>query len=535
MPAGSELEIKLAITDNRLFETMAADPELLAMTSGSKPVSRSFEALYFDTAQFTLQNNGYSYRIRQEGDEWVATVKSDLSASGGLSEREEWNEQVAGPDPLRKPFAGTNIGDRLALMIGSEKLQLLFSTRFTRITFQLRTAGGTCVELALDRGTIWSGASGIPISELELELLEGSAGELLKLAAWFASRWHLLPELKSKFARGVELLQHSNPDRQIPSLQTSVRQLSTPDPLPLINNQIKSLFLAQSTVAATVTPDNIRELRVQFRRLRSVLKFFQPCYPKDSLTVHLDQLRQWSQLLGQVRDLDLLTGSWMKFAEKFQTVLSPTGQWLAQIAERRDFLADHVLYRIRQGILTQNLLELQGFLYQAQDQEETGCGETRADLFLQKTLMQAAKELRDDLKEPPGIQNIKALHRLRIRIKRLRYLQDSLNVIPHYRDDDFIAGLKKLQGQLGKIHDAYQIKSLLDSFEAGNEADRFRLEKELFLCWRTRDLMEYFAELPKLLESCRQLTKSRLHALAALRSSRGTKAGQNAGAHEPGH
>ena len=68
MPAGSELEIKLAITDNRLFETIAADPELLAMTSGSKPVSRAFEALYFDTAQFTLQNNGYSYRIRQEGD-----------------------------------------------------------------------------------------------------------------------------------------------------------------------------------------------------------------------------------------------------------------------------------------------------------------------------------------------------------------------------------------------------------------------------------------------------------------------------------
>ena len=535
MPDGSELEIKLAISDNHLFDNIVADPEIQAMAADNKPVSRSFEAVYFDTRQFLLQNNGYSYRIRQEGEEWVATVKSDLSTSGGLSEREEWNEKVTGPAPSLKPFSGTHVGDRLALLMGNEKLQPLFSTRFSRTSLPLRTADGTRVELALDRGTIWSGISGIPISELELELLEGSAGELLKLAAWFVSRWHLSPEPKSKYARGLELLQLSNPDWKI-APQPSIRErISSPEPLLLLNAQIKGLFAAQAAVAATATPDNIRELRIQFRRLRSLLKFFQPHYPKDSaLQVQQDRLRQWGILLGQVRDLDVLTGSWLKFTDKFYSLFSPDEQWLLQIKERRDFLTEQIVYRIRQGALTQLLLELQGGLYYEEERRQADGAEVKVNLFVQKSLTQILKELRDDLRDPPGLESIKRLHQLRIRIKRLRYIQDALNAIPQYQDDDFAVALKKLQGQLGKIHDAYQIKSLLDSVEAGKGTDRFLLEKELFISWRTRDLLGYYAELPKTLEAFRQLAKVQLRTIAALRSNRGAKSGQNAGSHEPG-
>ena len=74
MPEGSELEIKLAISDNRLFDSILADAELGAMMQGGDPVTRTFEALYFDTPQFLLQKSGYAYRIRHEGQDWVATV-----------------------------------------------------------------------------------------------------------------------------------------------------------------------------------------------------------------------------------------------------------------------------------------------------------------------------------------------------------------------------------------------------------------------------------------------------------------------------
>jgi len=87
---------------------------------------------------------------------------------------------------------------------------------------------------------------------------------------------------------------------------------------------------------------------------------------------------------------------------------------------------------------------------------------------------------------------------------------------------------------MGKIHDASQIKYLLDQVDAGNENDSLRLEKELFISWRTCDLLGYYAELPKAVETFRQSAKLRLHALAAMRTNRGTKARQDTGAHEPG-
>ena len=138
MSDGIELEIKFALPTNRLFELILQDPELLILAQNPAPVSRNFEALYFDTPSFALQQNGFAFRVRQEGELWVATVKSDRQASGGLSEREEWNEIVAGPELSHMPFTGTHVGERLENIIGREKLQLLFSTRFSRTIIQLK-------------------------------------------------------------------------------------------------------------------------------------------------------------------------------------------------------------------------------------------------------------------------------------------------------------------------------------------------------------------------------------------------------------
>lgn len=534
MPDGSELEIKLAIPEHRFFDLILNDPEIVAMMQEQKPVVRAFEAFYYDTPQFLLQKTGYAYRIRHEGQDWVATVKSDLLSSGGLSEREEWNEKVAGPEPSPKPFAGTNVGDRLALILGAEKLKLLFSTRFSRTTACLLTDGGATIEMALDKGSIWSGLAGIPISELELELKEGSPSELMKLAARIAGRWHLLPEIKSKFARGLELLQTSNPELKEICNQIIPERMPEPTPMVLLNAQMKELFLLQSDLSnATSTPENIKALRIQFRRLRSLLKFFQPCFVKESFHLYSERLQQWGVLLGQIRDLDVLINSWEKFTIRFQPIVSTSSSWLDPVRERREFLAEDVFHRLRQGNLTQLLLEIQGWLYQMEEQQQSGREDHWADHYVQKSFFQTIKELREDVQELRSLEPIKVLHRFRIRVKRLRYIQESFNFYPRYHDDEFCAALKKLQGQMGKIHDAAQIKCLLDQFDAGGENDVLRLEKELFISWRTRDLLSYYDELPKAVVAFRQSAKQRLRTLAAMRTNRGAKTRQDAGTHEP--
>ena len=155
------------------------------------------------------------------------------------------------------------------------------------------------------------------------------------------------------------------------------------------------------------------------------------------------------------------------------------------------------------------------------------------DGFIRKTLLQATKQLREDIEVVDTASGMKKLHKLRIKVKRVRYFQEALAPIPHYRDEQFLAALKRVQTAIGKIHDAYQIKSLLDQVDAGGVDEKFVLEKELFLCWRGRQVTEQMFLLAKAREELRKATKTRSRALASLRSSKGGKSRHYPDPHEP--
>ena len=534
MPGGSELEVKLAVSDTRLFDLITTDPEIITLTQDASPVTLAFEALYYDTPNFALQKSGFAYRVRHEGEDWIATVKCDIGSGGGFSTREEWNEKVEGPEASRTPFAGTNVGDRLALVIGEEKLQLLFSTRFTRTILMLQTSGDAQVEMALDRGTIWSGMEGTPISELELELKKGSTSELLNLAGYIAARWHLLPEVQSKYARGLQLLQARLPSDSSVLLEKEPVEIRVPTAVTLVNACISNIFMFQTQLLARrATPEDVRLLRIQCRRLRSLLKFFQPTFSKDAGRLHIDRLRQWGTLLGSIRDIDVLVHAWQSFSTHFVPVFVPSENWLDILRERRDFLAEDIMHHLSQGELTQHIFELLAWLYQEEAKKTSLSEEQTADILVRKMLLESIKELREDIPAIKETVEIKILHRFRIRIKQLRYIQEALNGISRYRDEEFTASLKRLQSHIGKIHDAYQMKSLLDQFDAGNVDEKFLLEKELFVSWRARGTIEALAALSKDVDLFRRVAKLRLRALAALRANRGTKLRHDSCAHEP--
>lgn len=531
MAGNLELEIKLALPDIGLFDIILHDPHILNLAQGNVAETKNFEALYYDTANFSLQHQSMSYRVRREGLDWVATLKSDRGSGGGLTSREEWNEKVQGPDTLNLAFAGTHAGERLNQAIGQEKLQVLFTTVFVRTTLLLQTNGGTVVELALDKGTVWSGISGTPICELELELKTGQVSELLELAAWIAAKWHLLPENLSKYARGLLLLQAGQRTVEAPS---SPQICSSPLLTTLSDRCIGELFVLQTAfLNQGASPEMVRSLRIQCRRLRSLLQFFQPRLQKKTWQLHIDRLRQWGALLGGIRDLDVLNKAWMGFANRFGPVLSASPIWWHILTERRDFLADDILHRLARGELTQVIFELQAWLYREQEAGDSEVDSVLIDGFVRKTLLQATKQLRDDIDAVDEASGIKALHQFRIKVKRVRYFQEALEIVPQYYDEEFLLSLKQVQTAIGKIHDAYQIKSLLDQVDAGSGDENFLLEKELFLCWRGRLIMEQMFLLTKAKEDLRKATKSRSRTLASLRSSKRRKACHNTGTHEP--
>jgi CHAD domain-containing protein len=182
--------------------------------------------------------------------------------------------------------------------------------------------------------------------------------------------------------------------------------------------------------------------------------------------------------------------------------------------------------------LTQVVFALQAWLYREQ---ETGdeAAQARSDSFIRKSLLQSGKQLREALDSVDSSSGMKKLHKLRIKIKRVRYFQEALTVIPQFQGEEFLAALKQSQTAIGKIHDAFQIKSLLDQIDTGSVDEKFLREKELFLCWRSRQIAEQMFLLPKVMEELDKAAKIRLRSLASLRSGKRGKIRYYADPHEP--
>lgn len=208
----------------------AASPEqgkaiLKDLSGGSNDKIREIpmEALYYDTKDRSLRDKRLTYRIRKEGESYVLTIKygrgSD-KATSGLHRREEYNVPVSaeflekpGIDvledtPVYKEYdkaVGGQYSDDLGVMLPVKPLIPEIKMIYTRWEMDVSIGNGTAI-LSYDEGYIEAGMGRTPISEVEIELSEGSEEELTAFGQKILEKYGLEPLNKSKFARGLKLL-----------------------------------------------------------------------------------------------------------------------------------------------------------------------------------------------------------------------------------------------------------------------------------------------------------------------------------------
>ncbi|EHJ93539.1 CYTH domain-containing protein [Vreelandella boliviensis] len=201
-PTPIEVELKLALAPT--------GPEALAKHShlASQPaLQQLLTNTYFDTPQGDLAKARIALRLRQVDGQVLQTVKTAGQGGGGLSQRQEWEWQIAGPGldlaalAELPPFQGELSGvlDALAPQL---------STDFTRRSWQLKEGAQgqvSHIELVVDEGEIISGDYRTPIREAELELKGGDPEALWALALTLAEQVALRPSDSSKAARGNAL------------------------------------------------------------------------------------------------------------------------------------------------------------------------------------------------------------------------------------------------------------------------------------------------------------------------------------------
>lgn len=205
MAKNTEIELKLLLSKEDLERLLTLDFMVQAVREGSRKV-RHLVSTYYDTQELTLKEHGIAYRVRDKGDgSFEATVKTQKQSAGGLSERLELNLPLAEAQPVLDGFAALGLGFELSELAPCG-VQALFTVDVQRITYILDYAGAVC-ELAIDKGAIRCGEKRDSIDEVEIELLEGEVQALLELKERIAAAVTLRAEERSKFARGLALLQ----------------------------------------------------------------------------------------------------------------------------------------------------------------------------------------------------------------------------------------------------------------------------------------------------------------------------------------
>lgn len=201
-----EIEAKFRVEDERVF------PELLALGAiGSFRLDRAPEAedqrnVYFDTADRRLRDRKFGLRVREAGGRRIATLKGEAKISDGMYERDEWEVEV-GADDRPETWPAGEVRDRVLALTGGAELRPTLTIRTLRRHIYAERGGARFAELSLDEGAISAGGREQRFRELEIELLRGGErADLDTLVALLRQRFTLIPEDRSKLARGLALL-----------------------------------------------------------------------------------------------------------------------------------------------------------------------------------------------------------------------------------------------------------------------------------------------------------------------------------------
>lgn len=205
MANGQEKELKLTSTKaarKKFFQLPLVKRKLLA---GSQHTLKLWNQ-YLDTRDRKLSRTGMAYRIRRtNGKAFEATIKSRGETVNGFSRRAEYTVPLEQAQPVLQGFE-PQVDQKLQTLLQEDELLPLCTVEFTRKVALLQLSAVTVVEAAVDTGTIKAGSKEALIGEIELELKKGQERELLRFTAELAQEIPLLPEERSKFSRGLALL-----------------------------------------------------------------------------------------------------------------------------------------------------------------------------------------------------------------------------------------------------------------------------------------------------------------------------------------
>ncbi|MDE5445469.1 CHAD domain-containing protein [Bradyrhizobium sp. CSA207] len=438
----AETELKFQVAPRKLASILR---------NGSGRRDRSEQALvsnYYDTSKHKLKRNGLTLRVRKVEGRYVQTVKA--GGSGSVT-RGEWEHEVSGAKPDLKRARNTAL-DGVATKKLPRKLKPVFQTDVHR-TAEIRRVRRSQIELAVDRGRIRAGRRSRPIAELELELKTGGIADLFRLARDIERKTGAELDPHSKSERGYQLLAREGEGAQRAEPIRLKHDLSPPDAFRVIAHSTLRHITANADPVRNMDSEGVHQMRVGLRRLRAAISLFDDILPRASTARIKTELRWLTGELAPAREIDVfLKESIQPIAEQnvpkrgFRAIRKKfSAQRMAAFRRARDAI-DSARYR-------RLLIDATEWI---ESERPRGADDQTIAVYAAAVLDQRIKKARKQGKLlrdlDPGQR-----HKLRIRIKKIRYAIDFFGSLYRDRDQSEVARLsdrlKQIQSALGSLND----------------------------------------------------------------------------------
>ncbi len=431
----SETEIKLDLSQDACGALLGSD--LL----GEPDRTLQQRSTYFDTPERTLWKQGYSLRIRKVGDARTQTVKA-TGPSRALFARSEWEIPVEGDEPVldhTSPLIG-EFGEEL-------RLEPVFDVVVERRLWNV-DENGSRIEVVVDQGEVISGERRSPIRELEIELKDGSPGDLFALArkvdAIAAFRFGVI----SKSERGFLLI-----DAQKTVFKSEPIYLDRGGSPAFAFQSVALSCLRHFRLNEDVfmrggNPEALHQARVALRRLRSAFSLFKPILENQEPQWLKDELRWLAGVLGEARNVDVLLAK----------AVDPDFIWRLKTARKATYRdALDALESSRTRALMLDVVEW----LQCGDYLSGGLGTGEASdasqAFAAGVLEKQRKRLKKDGRALKKLDD-QDRHEIRKDAKKFRYAAEFFASLSDdkrsaRRHSKFLKAMEALQDQLGALND----------------------------------------------------------------------------------
>jgi CHAD domain-containing protein len=442
-------------------------PDLDGVAKGARTRRREtvdLDATYFDTADLRLGRRGITLRHRRRGARETWTLKLPVESSDpAILARSEID--VTGPPG--------DVPAELALLVAAEtrtaslvKVARLMTVR--RRTLVLDRDEMPLAEIDDDEVSVMDGGRvAARFRELEVEIApdadDAVAGRIVdRLVAAGAELAGSLPKLAR--AVGPRFLQ--------PAEAAPGELVAEPTAGHVVTHALRAgatrLIEHHPAAVIGVDPEGVHQMRVGARRLRSDLRTFRPLLDRDVTDPVRDQLRWLGEVLGAVRDPDVLGDQLRAVAA---TVLGPdeapvldgvVGRLTASrdtaVAELHDVLGSDRYRRLLDQVVAL-----------AEDPPLRRESDERADGVLPGLVAKPWRALRQEVDALGDEPEDAALHEVRKGAKQVRYATETVTPVVGRPARKAAKGVRRVQDVLGDHQDTVVAEEWLRTALATDE------------------------------------------------------------------